>query len=462
MSEEIKQEKKKIKDTRKHLSDKFIRGLKEPGSVGDDEVIGLRIHVNEGGTYTFRYHYSDKNDGKKRYKEKIGMFPNVNTVQARNEAKVIAVRVMQGVSSSQIKRERRTEKNTKELMEEYVKARLKTPKYKPSTQQRWKAFNNAWIYGTTKDPVIRKMFAASKIDIGGKKLSQVNMENLREFHKFVGSKSESAANTLIEMLSVIFNYAVERKYIATNPVKFKTEDLFERKEDNRRFTRKQMDTILDFVLKYDGRSKDNPRLNLDYYKSKKLSPVACCIIAYALLTPRRYRSEGACIKWDQISFHEKKLFCSESKVGQKEYDLGPKVLKLLKAIRNERFNADSPFVYNDERSLFVFPSRNFGKINNVGKLNEKPYVYNLRRTWKTIIKSLKLNYIPAYNCRHSYLTDGLSKTKNIALVGKLAGHSPKSKSTMRYAKILNEDVVEALQLIDKEEAVESKVLTFSK
>ena len=462
MNEEVQKEKKKISETRKHLSDKFIRGLKVPGSVGDDEVIGLRIHVNEGGTYTFRYHYSDKNDGKKRYKEKIGMFPNINCVQARNEAKVIAVRVMQGVSSSQIKRERRTEKNTKELMEEYVKARLKTPKYKPSTQQRWKHFNNAWIYGTTKDPVIRKMFAASKIDIGSNKLSQVNMDNLREFHKFVGSKSEAAANTLIEMLSVIFNYAVEKKYIATNPVKFKTEDLFERKEDNRRYTRTQMDAIIDRTIKYDARSKNNPRLNLDHYKSKGLSPVACCIIGYALLTPRRYRSEGAAIKWGQISFHEKKLFCSESKVGQKEYDMGPKVLKLLRAIKNERFNAGSPFVYNDERSLYVFPSANFGKINNVGKVNTKPYIWNIRRTWKTIIKSLKLNYIPAYNCRHSYLTNSLSKTKNIALVGKLAGHSPKSKSTMRYAKILNEDVVEALQLIDKDVTVESKVLQFSK
>ena len=93
---------------------------------------------------------------RKDTKKKIGMFPNINTVQARNEAKLIAARVMQGVSSSQIKRERRAEKNTKELMEEYVKARLKTPKYKPSTQQRWKAFNSAWVYGTTKDPVIKK------------------------------------------------------------------------------------------------------------------------------------------------------------------------------------------------------------------------------------------------------------------------------------------------------------------
>ncbi len=204
MNEEVQKEKKKIKDTRKHLSDKLIRGLNVPGSVGDDTVVGLRVHVNKGGSKTLYYHYSDKVDGKKRHKEKIGVFPNVNVAQARNQAKVIAVDVMEGKSASQIKRERQNEPFVKELMEEYVKAKLKEPKYKPSTQKRWGHFNNAWIFKKTKDKIIKAMFTKSKIDIGSKKLSEVNMENLSEFHRFVGSKSESAANTLIEMLGVIF------------------------------------------------------------------------------------------------------------------------------------------------------------------------------------------------------------------------------------------------------------------
>ena len=33
MPEEIKKEKKKLKDTRKHLSDKLIRGLKVPSAL---------------------------------------------------------------------------------------------------------------------------------------------------------------------------------------------------------------------------------------------------------------------------------------------------------------------------------------------------------------------------------------------------------------------------------------------
>jgi|ETNmetMinimDraft_11_1059920.scaffolds.fasta_scaffold11383_1 integrase len=459
---------KKIKDTRVHLSDRLIRGLpikNKQYSKGDDTVIGLRIYVFPGGSKVFWFNYTERNT-RKKHKERLDIFPTINTVQARNKSKVIAAEVLEGKSSSQIRRGKQTELSVKELMEEFVRARLKQPKYKPSTQKRWGHFNNAWIYKKTADKEIRTMFAKSKIDIGSMSLSEVNMDNLREFHRFVGSKAQNSANTLIEMLSVIFNYAAEKNYISQNPVKFKTEDLFLKHEDNRRLTRSQMDSVLDRTRKYDERSKSNPRINLDYYKAKRLRVVPCTVIAFALSTPRRYRGEGAALRWDQISFHEKKIFYGDSKVGQKEYKLGPKALKLLKAIKNERFNKDSPFTYppEDPRSQYVFPSANFGKINNVGKINTKPYMWNIRKTWKAILKSLNIKYIPMYNCRHSVLTDSLSKTKSIPIVGEMAGHSKKSgyKQTLRYARVLDEDIEKALLLIDGEEQEESKVIQFNK
>ena len=68
-----------------------------------------------------------------------------------------------------------------------------------------------------------------------------------------------------------------------------------------------------------------------------------------------------------LSFPEKKLYLNDSKVGQMEYKMGPKVLKLLQAIKAEKFEPSSPFQYNDERNNYVFPSKWFGQINNQGK-----------------------------------------------------------------------------------------------
>ena len=84
MTEEIKL-KKKIKDTRVHLSDKFIRGLlikDKPYSVGDDTVIGLRIFVFTGGSKVFWFCYRER-DTRKKYKERLENFPTINCVQAR-------------------------------------------------------------------------------------------------------------------------------------------------------------------------------------------------------------------------------------------------------------------------------------------------------------------------------------------------------------------------------------------
>ena len=47
------------------------------------------------------------------------------------------------------------------------------------------------------------------------------------------------------------------------------------------------------------------------------------------------------------------------------------------------------------------------------------------------------------------------------VVKEAAGHS-QHKTTNRYAKILNEDVVSGLEKMDQEETKESKVLEFKK
>jgi integrase len=165
--------------------------------------------------------------------------------------------------------------------------------------------------------------------------------------------------------------------------------------------------------------------------------------------------------WKQISFPEKKLYLEDSKVGQMQYKFGSKVIKLLQAIKAEKFEPNSPFQYNDERNSYVFPSKWFNMINNQGKRNTRAWLYSVKGTWRTILKNLGITYIPMYNCRHTYLTHALSKTKNILLVGKLAGHT-QVKTTQRYAKILGEDVDEALELIDSEVVEVPKVVQFKK
>ena len=463
MSEEIRN-KIPLKDKRKHLSDKFIKSLSfrdKTYSVGDDTVIGLRIFINKGGTKTFYYVNSAK-----EIKERIEYFPTINVSKARDEAKLIAAKVLEGLSSSQIKRGRRTEPTAAEVFKQYMDERVHPPQYAEGTIKKWISGYRSWLDVTTPDKVIKALWVKNKnAAIADKKLSELNMDNLKRFHRFIGSKSPISANTVIEMLRTVMEYAKAKGYIAINPVRFRVKELYDKKEDNRRLTKPQMDAVLDRLIVYDKRSK-HPKLNLHHYEENNLNPVACCVLGGALLQGRRYRSEWAKVTYSQLSLTSKHLALKQSKVGQKEYRLGRKAFKLVQALFGERYREGSPFNYQkDIRKDYVFPSKMFGRANNAGKINDKPYINNVRKTWTTLLKDLGYEHIPPYNVRHSFATNALSKTKSIATTGEMLGHSKKSgyKSTLRYAAILNEDVVEALDLIDgPEETEETKVVKLTK
>ena len=465
MSEEVKK-KIPLRDKRKHLSDKYIKPLpfeETTYSVGDDTVIGLRIFINKGGTKTFYYVNSAK-----KIKERIEYWPTINVPRARDEAKLIAAKVLEGHSASQIKRDRRTESTAAEIFKQYMDERVHPPQYSEGTVKKWISAYRSYFVVTTTDKVIQALWSKNKnASIADKKLSDLNMDNLKRFHRFIGSTCDSpiSANTIIEMFRTVMEYAKDKGYIAINPVRFKVKELYEKKEDNRMLTKPQMDAAIEYLIVYDKRSK-HPKLNLNYYKENNRSPVACTILGGALLQGRRYRSEWAKITYKQLSLTSKKLSLNQSKVGQKEYNLGRKVLKLSQALFGERYREDSPFNYqNDIRKDYVFPSKMFGRVNNAGKINDKPYVNNVRKTWMTMLKDLGFDHLPPYNVRHSFATNALSKTKNIATVGEMLGHSKKNgyKSTLRYARVLNEDVIEALDLIDgPEEETETKVVKLTK
>ena len=449
-----------LKDKRKHLSDKFIKSLEykdKTYSVGDDTVIGLRIFVNKGRSKTFYYVNSAKG-----IKERIEYYPTINVTKARDEAKLIAAKVLEGQSASQIKRDRRTEMTAAEIFKQYMDERVYPPQYAPGTVKKWISAYRSYFVVTTPDKVIRARCLKNKnaliTDI---KLSDLNMDNLKRFHRFIGSESPISANTIIEMFRTVMEYAKDKGYVEINPVRFKLKELYEKKEDNRRLTEIQMHAAIDYFIVYDKRSKQ-PKLNLSYYMEKNLNPVACCVLGGAMLQGRRYRSEWAKNTYSQLSLATKKLNLIKSKVGQKEYNLGRKAFKLVQALFGERYRDGSPFNYQkDIRKDYVFPSKVFGKINAAGKINEKPYINNVRKTWLRMLDDLGFDHLPPYNLRHSFATNALSKTKNIATVGEMLGHSKKNgyKSTLRYASVLNEDVVNALDLIDgPEEEIDTKVV----
>ena len=441
----------------KKLKVKYKNGKKIVSSVGDSEVPGLRIYVEKSASKSFYYCYKPGNQ-RHTVRYPIGNFNITNVPVARDKARKYAVAIVDGKDPVQIKRELKAELTLKELIEDFYKKRLnRSFGYKPTTIKTIKVYFKVWIFQKSNDLKVHQVQKDHPYSLQHKKLSTITKQDIKMSHTIIGIKSPSVADKVIDYLNVVLNYGIEEEELLKNPVQIKKKERFGDKEDNRILTEEQRETVLNYVWNLDKRTG---KINYNYYKSRKLNLVACAIIAYWLLTGRRNVSEGNRIKWKQISFPTKKIFFSDTKVGQKEYDLSPRALEVLRVIYGERLT-DGPFLWKEGTREYVFPSSHFGKKNSKGEKCTTPYLASPKRTWARVLKDLKIDYIPPKQCRHTFLTLLLHKSKNIMAVKEAAGHS-NLKTTNRYAKILNEDVVSALDKMDQVKEKKSEVLEFKK
>ena len=447
-------------ERRVKLSDSLIRKLRpkvRPYSIGDSEVPGLRIYVEVSGTKSFYYGYRPKNR-KNWVRVKIGNFQIINLPKARDKAKQYASDIVDGQDPVIAKRELKAEKTLEELIQQFYKNRFNSNYgYKTNTIKAVKTCFNVWVFKETYDAAILKVQEENPYNIQHKKISLITKEDMKGLHNIIRIKSPSVANKVVKFLNVVFKYGVEVGELVKNPIKMKKKEWSPDKEDNRVLTEAQRNTLLSIVLKTDGRTG---RINYNYYSERSLNLVACLIIAWWLLTGRRNISEGNAIKWKQINFNLKKITFEDSKVGARTYNIGPKALRLLKIIHRERLESGQ-LLWKEGTKDYVFPSYNYGKKNSKGEKCTKGYFGSVRRTWAKVLSMAKIDYIPPKQCRHTFLTLLLDKSKNIMVVKKAAGHT-NVRTTERYAKILDTEVVSGLEKMDQEEVKESKVLEFKK
>lgn len=110
-------------ERRVKLNDTYIKKLKRKSklySIGDSEMVGLRLYVQPSSSKTFYYAYRPKNE-KNFVRYKIGTFNVLNVQQARNKAKKYAHGIVEGKEPVQIKRELKGELTLKELIEKFYK-----------------------------------------------------------------------------------------------------------------------------------------------------------------------------------------------------------------------------------------------------------------------------------------------------------------------------------------------------
>ena len=206
------------KEIRKHverrvkLNDTYIKSLRTRDklySIGDSEMVGLRLYVHVPGSKLFYFSYKPLNE-KNWVRYKIGSFNILNVKQTRDKAKLYASGIIEGKDPVQVKRELKAELTLKELIEVFYQKRLnRSFWYKPTTIKTIKVYFKVWVFQKTSDLKVRKVLEENPFGLQHKKLSTINKEDIRKLHTIIGIKSPGVADKTIDYLKVLFNFALE-------------------------------------------------------------------------------------------------------------------------------------------------------------------------------------------------------------------------------------------------------------
>ena len=149
-----------------------------------------------------------------------------------------------------------------------------------------------------------------------------------------------------------------------------------------------------------------------------------------VLTGRR-KSEILNLTWDEVGFARKQMVLADSKVGAKIYELGPQVVKLLKAACSERqpHSAANVVPFSPDAVRQYAPAKGAsrevdGSASPFVICGRKPgsRLVGLQKIWERIRNKAGLADVRLHDLRHSYASMAIANGLGIAEVKELLGH----------------------------------------
>ncbi len=151
-------------------------------------------------------------------------------------------------------------------------------------------------------------------------------------------------------------------------------------------------------------------------------PQAVAAIRLLILTGCR-SSEILQLRWDEVDFESNCLRLSDSKTGKRTVVLNTAALEILAGLEHVD---DNPYVISG------------GKIGG--------HLSTLQPLWNRIRVEAEIADVRVHDLRHTFASFGVNNGHNLAVVGKLLGHS-KIATTQRYAHLADDPLRKANEQI---------------
>lgn len=421
--------------TKKMLTDRIVHDLPVPASgmsvVRDSKVRGFGVRVLPSGTRAFILDYSSA--GRRRIYT-IGKFPEWKTIPARTHASELKHRIRyEGFDPADELKAGRNAPTVADICKQFEEEHL--PKLRASTRAGY-------------ERMLRKEIVPRW---GNRKVTDVQFEDVARIHRAITARgSPAVANFFTAVCSKLFNYAIQLRAIARNPVKGVEHNREEPR--NRYLSKMEIASLIKALTQYADQDIAD-------------------IFRLLLFTGAR-RGEVLAATWEQFDLNEGKWVKPGHATKQKTEHRVPLAApaRALLAKRREKANAELKRIKREihkapaeERlalqkrinwiETFVFPARD-GKTGHITEIKKAwssicktaGIVFREEmvdeRTGETRIKETHSARI--HDLRHTAASVLASSGASLPLIGQLLGHTQVA-TTQRYSHLFDEAQREAVE-----------------
>ncbi|HJD66159.1 MAG TPA: tyrosine-type recombinase/integrase [Rickettsia endosymbiont of Bembidion nr. Transversale] len=350
----------------------------------DTKEQGLLLIVSYGGSKIF---YLGSVINKKYYRIKIGSFPNLSVCEARTKASELKNQIANDINPIEEKKKQTLKESSheitfKELLDRYIND------YAKYNMKRWQDYQDT-IDRHGKDLYPVQISAISKVNIQEK------------FNNLSKESGTYAANRFIDILRSILNKAIDWELLTVNPVVGVKKH--KEKSRDRYLTREEIPQFFTAI------AEEKNQVMKDFF-------------LIALYTSVR-KDNILTMRWDQVSFADKKLYLPETKNGQPHsLPLLNQAVEILKARKEQ------------STSIWVFPSES----SSSGHLQEP------KKAWSRICKKAGIKNLRIHDLRRTIPSWMAMTGANQYVIGQLLNHTD-PRSTAVYARLANDTAREYMQ-----------------
>jgi integrase len=206
----------RIRFTKSSLSALALPKEGARSTVYDTEVPKLAIRLTAAGTRTF---YVVKRDGFSMAWVRLGTFPDITAEGARKAAERALGDFAKGINPVVAKREERQKQTLGEAYEQYHVLHIKPRGIKSASEIHapWERCLGAMADTPPKKHGRKRTKHPAGVDWTKRKLDAIDNAAVRALHASIGRTHSTMANRVLELLSSIYNRAIEWGYRSANP-----------------------------------------------------------------------------------------------------------------------------------------------------------------------------------------------------------------------------------------------------